>query len=193
MRGVTGECIAWLVPITSGCTCLTVSSSAATMVMKMEVEVEEDCTSTVTSTPTSMPATGLLKTAELLNTSPAPLPPTRRKPSAKKESEQIKKYLPCEMEKVGGEVGPAGRCYASGAVRSVGGRAVGCWKAAALQLEPRHHPKWWQACGGGAAHSAPMMTHSLSIMVTTILTLSTGESCAQGTTWCGRPRNPQRG
>ena len=51
--------------------CLTVSSEAATIVMKMEVEVEEDCTSTVTITPTSMPATGLLKTAEFWKTSAA--------------------------------------------------------------------------------------------------------------------------
>ena len=50
---------------------MTVSSEAATIVMKMEVEVEEDCTSTVTITPTSVPATGLLKTAEFWKTSAA--------------------------------------------------------------------------------------------------------------------------
>jgi len=51
--------------------CLTVRRSDATIVMKMEVEVEEDCTSTVTSTPTSMPATGLLKSSLFWKISPA--------------------------------------------------------------------------------------------------------------------------
>ena len=50
---------------------MTVSSEAATIVMKMEVEVDEDCTSTVTITPTSVPATGLLKTSELRKREPA--------------------------------------------------------------------------------------------------------------------------
>ena len=80
-----------LAPITSGMACVTVSRSAATIVMKMEVDVDEDCTSTVTSTPTSMPATLLLKTSELRKISPARLPPRRRKPFARKESEQMKK------------------------------------------------------------------------------------------------------
>jgi len=80
-----------LAPMMRLIACFTVSSSAATIVMKMEVEVEDDCTSTVTSTPTSMPATGLLKTSEFAKTSPACLPATRRKPVAMKDNAQMKK------------------------------------------------------------------------------------------------------
>ena len=68
----------------------TVRRSAATMVMTMEVEVEDDWTRTVTSTPMSMPAIGLLKSSELPKISPACRPATRRKPLARKESEQMK-------------------------------------------------------------------------------------------------------
>jgi hypothetical protein len=74
-----------------GIHCSTVRRSAAAMVMIMEVEVEEDCTRTVTRTPTMSPATGLLKTALLRKTSPACLPARRRKPSARKEREQMKR------------------------------------------------------------------------------------------------------
>ena len=69
---------------------LTVKSPAATMVMMIDVDVDDDCTSTVTRTPTSIPAIGLLKTSEFLKISPAWRPATRRKPSARKESEQMK-------------------------------------------------------------------------------------------------------
>ena len=67
-----------------------VRRSAATMVITIDVDVLDDCTSTVTSTPTSTPAMGLLKISELRKIWPACRPATRRKPDARKESEQMK-------------------------------------------------------------------------------------------------------
>jgi len=80
-----------LAPMIRGMAWFTSSNSAATIVITIEVEVDEDCTSTVTSTPTIMPAIGLLKTSELRKTSPAWRPASSRKPSARNERQQMNK------------------------------------------------------------------------------------------------------